>query len=98
MPCLTSLNHLYKALSHLVEFLQIGLDLAELLTEHSLVCRELLQIALPPLKNEIFMAGGERAIRERWGPDCFGCHFLQDGQQPACGNSPVPCRCSEIDR
>ena len=40
-PRLALLDHLHKVLSQLVEFLQIGIGLANALDERSLVCRKL---------------------------------------------------------
>jgi hypothetical protein len=41
---LSLLDHLYKALSQLIEVLQISMGVADALDERSLVCRELLLV------------------------------------------------------
>jgi len=41
---LSLLDHLYKVLSQLIEFLEISIGLADALDERSLVCRELLLV------------------------------------------------------
>ncbi len=40
LPCLPLLDHLYKALSQLVEFLEIGMSLADALKKRALVSGE----------------------------------------------------------
>lgn len=42
--CLSLPDHLHKVLSQLVEFLKVGMLLAEPLNERSLACRELLRV------------------------------------------------------
>jgi hypothetical protein len=42
--CLSLPDHLHKVLSQFVEFLKVGMLLAEPLNERSLACRELLRV------------------------------------------------------